>query len=168
MNRETIIAVWEQRGASADSIRKGTCFAYEPGGYYQFSEHPYKKARDALRDKVRFLVSDAPALAISIDPEGRIRAFDIGMLYKNSTDGKAVGLLPLAECGKDLFRAPVVEIEFEDISGKLQISQLVTAGRLHPAYSHPDINEKNEHYTLREDPAAQQFVLNMIARAAHK
>ena len=166
MDRETIISAWAQRGASTESIRNGTCIAYELAGYYQFSEQPDGKVKEALREKVRSLVDDAPALAISIDPEGRIRETDIGDLYKNSVDGKATSLTPLAECGKDLFRAPVVEVGFEKYSGTLLISQLVTAGRLCSGYSHPDIKEKNEHYALRKDPAAQQFVLNMIARAA--
>ena len=158
--------LWVSRGANPQAIRSGHCIVYELGGFYAFSEEPSETAQVQLRERVSFLIEDAPALQASINPLGPIAELDLGALYREGT-GQAERFAPLAECGKNLFRSPVVEIGFGTSRGRLVVSQLITAGRLAGGYTHPEIHVSNPHYALRPDPAAQQFVLNLM-RAAVK
>lgn len=122
---------WKQRGAEVNKILAGNYYSYELQGFYEFSD----KLNDTiiekkLRDKIVFLVNDAPALAISINPNSPIISTDVSKSYLDAQSGIAENLVPLANCGKNLTQTPVVCIDFGFGKGKLVISQLLTAGRL--------------------------------------
>lgn len=157
LSREALLRQWESRGADPRAIREGRCIAYELAGFYAFADRENEKTQRELREKVRFLVEDAPALAGCINPDAAIRAHDPGRQYAAGETGRARKLTPLARCGKDLARSPVIEIAFEH--GRLILSQLLTAGRLAVGYG------TEGHYGIRPDVAAQQFVLNLAGRA---
>ena len=158
LNPDAFIASWVARGADAELIKGAEYLAYELAGFYAFATKPDDAVMAELRQRVRFLVEDAPALAISINPNAPIITRNLAELYAQSSGGQAETLTPLANCGKNLSRTPVVEISFGATKGKLILSQLFTAGRLAPEF----IGEG--HYGIRNDPAAQQFVLNMLGR----
>jgi hypothetical protein len=63
----------------------------------------------------------------------------------------------LATCGRNLTRTPVLRARFAERPGSVILSQLLTAGRLAPGFGQPGL------YGIRYDPAAAQFVLNMLA-----
>jgi hypothetical protein len=50
-------------------------------------------------------------------------------------------------------------VRFADRRGSVILSQLLTAGRLAPGFGQPGL------YGIRYDPAAAQFILNMLAAA---
>ena len=159
LGASAFIALWTNRGAAADKLAAGNpLFAYELGGYYAFSSTPKDEAVSTeLRRKVKFLVDDAPALQGRIDPAGPITVTDLAAALKASGKGK---LVPLANCGKNLTRIPVVQIELGSGQGRVILSQLLTAGRL-MADDHP-----LKPYELSHDPAAEQLVLNLLGLAA--
>lgn len=160
MRREALLATWTARGADAAAIREGRCIAYELAGYYAFSERPSEDAVRQLRQRVKFLADDAPALAASLDPRAPLREHDLGKLYAGaSATAQAEDVKALASCGKSLFRSPVVEVFMGPGRGKLMLSQLLTAGRLASGFGTEGL------YGVRADAAAQQFVLNMIGKA---
>ncbi len=76
-----------------------------------------------------------------------------GSLSTKSDEDRAVS------CGNNLSRAPVVAVWFGPGEGILVASQLLTAGRL--ARRLMDADWRVAHY----DSAAEQFVLNLLARA---
>jgi hypothetical protein len=159
LSPSAFLATWAARGADAGLIRAGRCVAYELAGFYAFSEQPDKAVSDALREKVRFLVEDAPALKLSINPSAPIRTIDLGELYRQSVSGRAESLLPLANVGKSLSRSPVVLVGFGKGQGSMVVSQLLTAGRLARGFG------QDGPYGIRFDVAARQFVLNMLSRS---
>jgi hypothetical protein len=109
-----------------------------------------------LRKKVKFLIEDAPSLATSINPDAEIKITDLINLYKNHHGGDAEKLIPLVNCGLNLFRSPLIRVDFGRTQGSLIISQLVTEGRLSRR------NKGTDLYSRRYDPAAVQFVLNLL------
>lgn len=109
-----------------------------------------------LREKVKFLVEDAPALAMTVNPKAPITTTDLVKEYHESLNGKAENLQPLASAGKNLTRTPIVAISFGADKGKLILPQLITAKRLGKGYGDKGL------YGIRYDPAATQFVLNML------
>lgn len=156
------LALWTDRGADPEAIRHDSAYyAYELQGFYAFSRSPQdREARARLRAKVKVLVEDAPALNGSADPEAPIVVTDIAESHQSAvTAGRATLLRPLASCGKDLDRIPVVELAFGPHEGKVILSQLLTAGRLVRGEARPGF------YGIRYDPAAAQLVLNLIADA---
>jgi beta-galactosidase len=157
---DAFLASWAERGADAQAIRGSSYYAFELAGHYAFATTDDAEAHDALRRRVRFLVEDAPALATAINPEAPITVHDLAAGYRASAEGAARSLTPLANCGANLSRTPVVEVRFGGDRGRLIISQLLTAGRLAPGYGSEGL------YGLRVDPTAQQLVINMVARSA--
>jgi len=153
------VALWSSRGADPALLGQRDYYAYELAGFYAFSAVPDGEAERVLRAKVRFLVEDAPALAVSIDPEAPVKAIDLAHLYRLSQAGEATKLTALASCGKNLARAPVVRIDFAPGMGSLLLSQLLTKGRLAEGFGEPGL------YGIRYDPVAVQFVLNMLHRS---
>ncbi|MFP4053185.1 MAG: glycoside hydrolase [Phycisphaerae bacterium] len=156
------VAAWTARGADADKIPAGDYRAYELAGQYAFSVGECKETQNQLRQRVKFLVEDAPALAGAINPDAPIIEHDLSDLYEKSRHGQARQLRPLAVAGKDLVRTPVMEISFAEGCGVLLLSQLLTAGRLAENFGSEGL------YGLRPDPAVQQMVLNMLARALQR
>ena len=159
---EALIAQWSGRGASEASLRGGgEYFAYQLGGFYAFAVAKNDStALSQLRARVRLLAEDAPALQNRINPGAPVEIVDLGQAYRTSQQGgRATVLTPLASCGKNLVRTPIVELAFGGGRGQVVLSQVLTAGRLQRGRADPGL------YGLRYDPAAEQFVLNLLARA---
>lgn len=158
LSREAFAAQWVLRGASEEMIKKGPCYAYDLQGFYEFSDRPGdREVQKKLRDKIDFLVKDAPALATAINPRSPIEITDLHNGYLEATSGIAQNYLPLASCGKNLTRTPVALVEFGKGKGTLLVSQLLTAGRLAEDFGEEGL------YGIRYDEVAVQMVLNMIS-----
>ena len=111
-----------------------------------------------LRDKVKFLAEDAPTLRERLNPNAPIETIDLSQSYRQSgKTGRALRLTALANCGKNLTRVPIVELDFGEGKGKVLLSQALTAGRLARGHHEPGL------YGIRYDPVAEQFTLNMLA-----
>jgi hypothetical protein len=109
---------------------------------------------------VKLLFEDAPALQNRINPNAPVICNNIAQAYRQSTgESLATELMPLAACGKNLTRIPIVELGFGPTRGKVILSQVLTAGRLVRGYQEPGL------YGIRYDPAAEQFTLNLIAKS---
>ncbi len=161
LNAPAFLALWESRGADRSALSGKVYKAFELAGYYAFSARAGDRdAPAALRQKVQLLAADAPALQDRINPAAPIREIDLAAEYQASlAGGAAEKLAGLASCGKNLTRTPVVEIAFGPGKGRVILSQLLTAGRLRRGAAEPGL------YGIRDDPAAEQFVLNLLARA---
>jgi hypothetical protein len=133
-------------------------FAYELDGYYVFSDlRKDEELMQELRQNVRFLIEDAPALANTLNPDAPIHVSNLNEAYNNAKGGMAVRFIPLVACGKSLTRTSVALIDFGSGKGKLIVSQLLTAGRLAQGFGGEGL------YGVRYDEVARQFVLNMMA-----
>jgi hypothetical protein len=151
------VAQWESRGAVPSLIKSRSYFAYELQGFYAFSPKNQDTAvTQQLRDKVKFLVEDAPALAVTLKSSAPIEITDLAAGYRKCQDSQAKSLIPLACCGKNLSRIAAAQLEFGPGQGTLILSQLLTAGRLAHGFGQTGL------YGIRYDPAAVQFVLNLL------
>jgi beta-galactosidase len=133
LSRSAFLLLWASRGADAAAIQNNKdYYAYELAGYYSFSSKDNDEAVvGRLRDKVQTLFEDAPSLQDRINPNAPIVTTDLAQIYQqDGTEGKATTLTPLATCGKNLTRIPVVELGFGPARGKVILSQVLTAGRL--------------------------------------
>lgn len=66
-------------------MEQGDYYAYELCGFFAFDARPdNKEVIRELRRKMEFLVEDAPALAMSINPKAPVRITDLGSGYRNS------------------------------------------------------------------------------------
>ena len=158
LNSNAFIKQWVEKGADNTQLISKPYYAYELDGYYEFSfKKNDSKTKSRLRDKVRFLMEDAPALATSLDPNGRIEIRNLHDEFKQAKSGRAVNFIPLVECGKGLTRTPAAMIQFGKNKGQLVVSQLLTSGRLADGFG------KEGLYGIRTDEAAKQFVLNMMS-----
>jgi len=151
------ISQWQSRGANESMFMGDNYYAYDLNGFYAYStENDDKAVMRALRNRVQFLVEDAPALAPSLNSSAEINIINLIDLYMKSRAGKAEKLVPLVNCGPNLSRAPVVRIDFGNNKGSVIISQLITEGRLAPGYGEQGL------YGKRYDAVAVQFVLNLL------
>jgi hypothetical protein len=158
LSTDAFISQWQSRGAIDEKIIKGPYYAYELQGFYAFTDKPDDiEVLNKIKEKVKLLVQDAPALASSVNPLSPVKIINLHDAYLNSTGGSARRFIPLASCGKNLTRTPVAIVGFKEGEGNLVVSQLLTAGRLVR-----DAGEKGL-YGIRYDEAAAQFVLNMIS-----
>lgn len=160
LGEEGFLAEWAQRGADPHAIVVGNYFAYELAGYYAFST----KDNDAvvikaLHDRVAFLVEDAPDLKNVINLEAKIEQIDLSREYREHAGGHAEQMIPLVTCGKGLTRTSIFELTFGTRKGNVILSQVLTAGRLVRGVIEPGL------YGVRYDPATEQFVLNILAKA---
>jgi hypothetical protein len=163
LNSNAFIKQWVEKGADNTQLISKPYYAYELDGDYEFSfKKNDSKTKARLRDKVRFLMEDAPALATSLDPNGRIEIRNLHDEFKQAKSGRAVNFIPLVECGKGLTRTPAAMIQFGKNKGQLVVSQLLTSGRLADGFG------KEGLYGIRTDEAAKQFVLNMISYSLEK
>jgi beta-galactosidase len=163
LSQSSFLEQWKARGADIEKIKSGNYYAYDLQGFYQFSTVEKDQiAEKKLRDYVSFLVEDAPALASSINPLTPIRSTNLSLEYKKSIQGKAQQFKVLANAGKNLTRTPVLMVDFGKNKGKLLLSQLLTAGRLHPDF------QENTKYGIRNDEVAVQMVLNMMSTAIER
>ncbi len=159
-DRQGILEQWKRRGAPEDMLLNcPDCTAYHLEGFYAFAETASQDTADALRERVRFLVADAPSLEKRIDPEAEIEVIQLGRLLSNAPVLSSVSApQPLVVCGRDLNQVVVCEFKPEADCGKLIISQLLTGGRLMAAYSQPGL------YGARRDPEMIQMMLSLLDR----
>lgn len=163
LRQDAFISSWVSRGADTSLIKGKNYFAYELQGFYAYStEGDDKQVKDALKEKVKFLVEDAPALQYAVNPRAQIRIVNLSQSFRASQKGKAEEFIPLANCGKNLTQTPIVKIDFGKKKGTLILSQLITAGRLAKGFGEEGL------YGIRYDPAAVQFVLNILNESQHK
>lgn len=158
--KDAFLACWRERGAPVERIREGgSCFAYELENHFAFSNDAAPETERQLRDKIKFLADDAPALAAALNPDGPIRRTDLGASYAACLPEGAQELTPLMCAGRSLVRTPVVAVGFGKARGRLVLSQLYTEGRIVRGASEPGL------YGVRYDPAAEQFTLNLLGLA---
>ncbi len=158
LSEDAFLAQWISRGADPGGIKSGPYYAFELQGFYGFSDSPTdKEVQNRLKEKVSFLVQDAPALASVINPRAPLSVTDLNLGYSETRQGIARDYVPLASCGKNLTRTPVAMVRFGPGKGKLIISQILTSGRLDPASGGEGL------YSVRYDEVTAQFVLNMIS-----
>ncbi len=161
LSQDAYLEEWVSKGAEKEKILgKGGYFAYDLQGYYAFSTSGNdQQVEKELRNTVKFLVEDAPALKDFINPNAEIKKENLSLAYR-SQNGQAEQIDVLVNCGRSLTRNPVIMIDFGEGKGKVIISQLITNGRLSKSN-----NNYNDLYAPRFDPVASQFVLNMIKTA---
>ncbi len=101
---------------------------------------------------MKFLVEDAPALKLRINPDAPLVEHNLGAAYRGASESAADRIVPLASCGKDLLRTPVFLVDYGPGRGRLLVSQLLTSGRLVSGAGEPGL------YGRRYDPAAVQLL----------
>jgi beta-galactosidase len=149
-------ALWQKRGADTSRIKYGL-IAYELQGFYAFSNQKNDATlRKKLKEKVSFLVADAPALQASVNPNAPILEYDLREILKSSEKAEGTQIQVLSVCGKNLVRTPVVQMGFGKGKGNLLISQLLMEGRLAPSFQNQQV------YAVRKDPVAIQILINMV------
>jgi hypothetical protein len=148
--------LWQKRGADISLINNGL-IAYELQGFYEFSlVSGDKSVIKKLVDKVTKLVADTPALKSTVNPNAPILEINLKTQLQNSEKAEGKSMQVLAVCGKNLTKAPVVQIEFGVGQGKILVSQLLMENRLLPIWQNQNV------YALRKDPVAIQMLINMI------
>lgn len=162
LSRQGFFDLWVERGGDPEAIRSNTAYtAYTLDGYYAFSAQPEKDEAEViqgLRDHIKFIQEDAPAIAAYIDPGAPVEILKLNQEYaKLSEDAeRSLSVQPLAMAGKGLKKNPVQLIRFEGTDSQVLASQLLTRGRLAEGFG------TDGHYGVRYDPAAVQMVLNML------
>lgn len=160
LNDKSFITQWVHRGADENLIKSDSYFSYELQGYFDFSTKKNDiNVLNRLRERVVFLVEDAPALAITINPNAPIIETNLTTGYEESLNGIAENHIPLVVAGKNLTRMPVVSIDFGAGRGNMIVSQLLTKNRLAPGYGDSGL------YGIRYDPSAVQLMLNILKYA---
>ncbi len=158
LSRESIINSWVSRGGEREKITGTKYFAYELEGFYGFSEKENDShVIDSLKNRVAFLVEDAPALKLRVNPDAPVKVLNLSKSYELNTGGKVESFVPLALAGNDLVKTPVCQISFGPDRGKLILSQMMVHNRLLPNKDQSDL------YDIRYDPVAVQMVLNMLS-----
>lgn len=159
-DREGLIAQWVRRGAAPEMLACPDCTAYHLEGFYAFAEKPDQAAADALRERVRFLVSDAPSLEKRIHPEARMDVIPLGRLIAGASDEPAAQPEALAVCGRGLDHVAACALQPAKHSGVMVLSQLLTQGRLMKQFSEDGL------YGARFDPEMAQLAQTLLCRAA--
>ncbi len=153
-------AQWLARGATAAQLAGGRCTAYELCGQWLVVETPDPAHIGRLRERIRFLAEDAPALAPSLNPGGTVQTIDVAAELAAADPAGAVACTPRAECGRQLRRTPLLRCDLAG-GGRILLSQLLTDGRLHgsaQALARAP-HDRVGGYALRADPTAQAIVL---------
>jgi beta-galactosidase len=156
LGREAFLTQWSARGADPAMIRSGRCIAYELHGQFRFAVEHDPAVEAALREHIRFLHADAPALAHVLDPRARIRRSDVGAGFA-AAGGRAERIVPRLRCGLDLTRVPVVTAHLAG-GGRLTLCQLLTAGRLRPG-------PRSEAWAPRYDPAMTRLIGALLSES---
>lgn len=136
LSARSFLEQWAARGADRARITQGGhYYGYELQGFYAFSDKADDTAVEAaLKERVRFLIEDAPALAVVMSADAPITVTDLAGGYEAAKTGLVENLEILANAGKDLTKSPVVAIGFGEGRGRLLVSQLLTEGRLSPGF----------------------------------
>jgi hypothetical protein len=162
LSRDSFFNLWVERGADGQGIRNNPDYtAYALEGSHAFSTDPeadQEEVIQGLRDHVRFIQQDAPAIAAYINPGAPVEITALNEEYSklSASMQRKMVVEPMAVAGKGLRKVPVVWISFGDDSGSVIVSQLLTQGRLAKGFGRGGL------YGVRYDPAAVQMVLNMI------
>lgn len=162
LSRQGFLDLWLERGADSQEMQGNPDYtAYELNGYYAFSSRPGKEEAgviQGLRDHIKFLKDDAPAIAASLDPVPPVKILKLNREFEKLSVApeRSLTVEPLAMAGKRLRKKPVQLIRFAGSDSKVLASQLLTRGRLAENFG------TEGHYGVRYDPAAVQMVLNMI------
>ena len=103
LGSEAFLSQWLPRGAEESRIREGKYYAYSLEELYEFSSSPEDNfARARLKNKVEFLIQDAPALANSLNINAPVKVTDLAKGYQESGNGIGQELIPLVNAGKTL------------------------------------------------------------------
>ena len=154
-DKESFEKLWQAKGADIDKVKTESLFAYELEGFYEYSEKEDPAVAGKLRQRVKFLVDDAPSLQGAVNPDAKITVTNLSEEYKKLPDNAGkVKYLDVAKAGKMLLRTPSVNVEFADGRGNIFISQMMFDGRL--------CNNSTGFFDLRNDPAAGQMLVNII------
>ncbi|RNL56636.1 glycoside hydrolase family 2 protein [Pedobacter jejuensis] len=160
LSADAFVTQWKLRGAEEQKVKTAPYYAYELQGFYEFSMLPNNETiKKKLKDKIYFLVQDAPSLSTSLNLNTPVLITDLNKNYLDSKNGLADSFIPLANSAKNLTQTPVALIGFGKGKGKLIVSQLLTSGRLAKGYG------EDGFYGIRYDEAAVQYVLNMMSLA---
>lgn len=164
LSARSFLEQWAARGADRSRITGGApYYGYELQGFYAFSDRADDRATEsALKERVRFLIEDAPALAVVMSADAPITVTDLSGGYEAAKTGLVESLEILANAGKNLTKSPVVAIGFGEGRGRLLVSQLLTEGRLSPGFGSGGL------YGVRYDATAVQTVINLLAAADTK
>ncbi|HLP74637.1 MAG TPA: hypothetical protein VK155_17155 [Bacteroidales bacterium] len=163
LSPQSFLSQWLPRGADESKIKAGNYYAYSLEGFYDFSGSPDdKEAAAKLKNKLNFLIQDAPSLANSLNANASVQVTDLSKAFKESEGGTGEDLVPLVNAGKGLSRTPVIMIRSGKGKGNIIVSQLLTAGRLAKGFGEEGL------YGIRYDPVAVQFVLNMMETVINK
>ncbi len=154
-----LMAQWIRRGAPEDVLQSPDCVAYQLEGFYAFATQPSQETADALRSRVRFLVSDAPSLEKRINPEARMEVIPLGRMLAQASQEQTPQPEALAVCGRGLEHIAACAFQPEGTSGVIVLSQLLSRGRLVSAYREAGL------YGARFDPEMAQLVQSLILRA---
>ena len=115
-------AIWQKRGADTSFISSGLV-AFQLQGFYAFSKQAIdKETIRKLKDKVAFLVADAPALQSAVNANAPVQEIKLQNVLKMAEEAEGKDIQVLALCGKNLVRTPVAQIEFGLGKGKIIIS----------------------------------------------
>ena len=161
LSARSFLEQWAARGADRARLTGGgRYYGYELQGFYAFSDKAGDPAVEAaLKERVRFLIEDAPALAVVMSADAPITVTDLANGYEAAKTGLVESLEILANAGKDLTKSPVIAIGFGEGCGRLLVSQLLTEGRLSPGFGSDGL------YGVRYDATAVQTVVNLLAAA---
>lgn len=154
-DKESFEIMWKSKGADIELMKKGNYYAYELAGYYEYSDSIDSKTSDKLRNKVEFLVEDAPSLKDSINLNDEILITNLYNEYHSlpSSSG-SIRYSNIMKAGKGLLKSPTIIIEYYKNKSNLLISQMLFDGRLE--------NVSDDFFGLRKDPVACQILLNII------
>ncbi len=160
LSQTAFLEEWVAKGANRQQILDNRCWAYQLEGFYQFTETRNPDVQQQLREKVKLLAEDAPALQKSLHPDAPVQCLNLGEGYRQS-HGSVRSVTPLVQSGKGLTRVPVVAVTLED-GRRVYLSQLLMQGRLIPTTDvvlplHP------QHPCY--DPACEQMLLNLLREA---
>lgn len=164
LSSNAYMAKWLGHGADSVRIMNGPYYAYEYCGYYGYSDNGNDTTIiNGLKEKVRFLMEDMPALRIALPHRSPVTITNLHGEYTASKDINVTELIPLAVAGRNLTKTPVFMVKFANSDGSLIISQLITEGRVSPEFA-----PKSGLYPRKYDEVAVQFVLNMLNTAVSK
>ena len=157
LSKDSFLETWKAKGANPEKLIKDKYFSYELEGFYAFSEISENiQIQDSLRQSVKFLIEDAPALKLRINPNANIIVTNLNDEFKASSGGKAKELFPLVSAGRNLKKKPVYVVNYGSGYGKMILSQLITDGRINRTHKYSKKLEE------KYDPSTEQMVINML------
>ncbi len=153
-DKESFEKLWKSKRADIAAVKEHDYYAYELEGFYEYSDEYDEAVKAKLKERVTFLVDDAPSLQGAVNPDAEITVLNLHEEYHELPDNAGkVKYFDASIAGKSLLRTPSVLIDFAD-KGNMLISQFMLDGRL--------ANENDKIFELKNDPAATQLLINTI------